>query len=1258
MRMRMPRLPIWGLTGLLLISTSVLALDRNQVRFRSFDIDRGLSSSTARDLVQDATGQIWIGTQDGLNRYDGYGFTVFAHDPDDPFSISADHVTSLAAADANSIWVGTVAGGLNQLDLATGRFRHYVSAPEGRLLSNNVSDLLVDRHGDLWIATVDGGLQRRDADRGGFVTLAAELECSRRIRSLLALSGGDMLIACDTALLKLDGTSGAINQWPDPAKSSWPDGLAPMALAELPNGHVVVGDAREGLLEFDETGTLLVRHRHDPARTDSLVHDQITRMIVTRAGELWIGTFNGLAYYRGDGHFLNFRHDAADNASLPANRIPSLLEDRQGQIWVGTWTAGLAVHNPATRALRLVRHRQDDPSSLPSNPVRAIYREPNGGLWLGMFEGGGLVQLDPEFNVVARYQRQPDDPWSLPDNNVQAVIKDHRGALWVATVAGGVGVMAPDRKHFQPLRGSDQGLDSPGARALIQTHDGAIWVGTDDLGVRVRCATCGRFQALSDTLASRDPQLNRVFVNMLFEDRRHRVWVGLNGTGLAMIDSDRQIITRFRANAADPDALPSDVVTDVHETVAGQIWIATQGGGVAEVIETDQPAATRFRAIGKREGLSANAIGSLLEDARGKLWVASIVGIDELDPGSGKVRNLQASDGFDRSGYFIGAKAIDPDGRVYFGGLLGLVSFHPKDFRLNEAPPAVTLTDVQTVTGLARRADRRVRQHAAFLDALVLQPDETDWSVSFSTMDFLGPETTRYQYRLVGLSDQWLNLARGQHSVSFTHMPSGRYNLEVRAQKASGLNFGPPTVLPVTVLAPWWQRTWALIVYALLVVAIALVMGLRFRRNLAERARQQAAIAANERRLNLSLWGSRDELWDLDVVKAYVHRDNPLPDLFDTELTTGGPTPAFLQAVHPDDRVHLEQALRAHILGRTEFLEVSFRVRSRQGDWIWLLQRGKAVARDASGRATHLIGTTRDISSIKRVEEALRLSNEQLEARVAERTQALTEANRELRDAMNRLRDTQSQLIESEKLASLGGIVAGVAHEINTPLGICLTAASHLKQATELLQEEQQRGQMTRSALERYEQNAIEAARLILKNLERAVQLVRSFKQVAVDQGSEERRTINLGQYLDEVSFALKPMLKRTPHQLEIQCPDDIVLDTYPGAIYQIVVNFVGNSLAHAFAEGQTGLLRLSVERLPEQRLQIEFFDNGVGASPEVLKRIFEPFFTTRRGSGGSGLGMHIVYNLVTKLLNGSIAVENVPGLRFRIIMPWVTPKA
>ncbi len=835
-------------------------LDRNQVRFRSMDIDRGLSSSTARDLAQDATGQIWVATQDGLNRYDGYDFTVFSNDPGDPHSISADHATSLAAAPDDVLWIGTVSGGLNQLDLPTGRFKHFLAEPDGPLLSNHVADLLVDRRGDLWVATVDGGLQKRLRANTTFTTIRGDAACLRRIRHLLELAAGDLLIACSDRLLRIDGTSGALSAWPDPALANWPEALTPTALAELPDGRIMVGDARSGLLEFGANGRLLARHRHQPDDPASLVDDQVIRLLVTSRGELWIGTFLGLSHLIGQDRFLNFRHDSADNASLPANRIPSLLEDRDGLLWVGTWTAGIALHNPATRSLRLLRHRQNDPLSLPSNPVRTLIRDQDGSLWLGVSEGGGLVHLDTALNVVERYQHDPADDGSLPDNSVQAILRRRNGELWVATANGGVAFLPPGSRRFVRLRGGGFGLDSAGARAVLERADGSLWVGTDDSGLLHRCSTCDTFSRYGVDPALPAQQLTGNFINTLHEDRRQRLWVGFNGVGLAVIDEQDRRSREYRHRANQPDTLPSDVITDLLETAAGTIWIATQGAGVARIDEAADGALS-FDVIGKRDGLSANAIGSLLEDGSGKLWIASIVGIDELDPVTRRIRNLEASDGFDRSGYFIGSNVMDPDGRIYFGGLLGLVAFHPRDFRESGRAPSVTLTDIVTVGGSSARADRRQRRHAAYLDELVLGPQESVWSVSFSTMDFLGPENTRYQFRLEGLNDQWLELPRGQRTASFTHVPFGRYQLLVRAQDAASVDYGPVKMLPILLEAPWWRRPIALIAYVLLAVGMISLFAWRIRRNLAERARQQAVIAANERRLRFSLWGSRDELW-------------------------------------------------------------------------------------------------------------------------------------------------------------------------------------------------------------------------------------------------------------------------------------------------------------------------------------------------------------------------------------------------------------
>lgn len=261
--------------------------------------------------------------------------------------------------------------------------------------------------------------------------------------------------------------------------------------------------------------------------------------------------------------------------------------------------------------------------------------------------------------------------------------------------------------------------------------------------------------------------------------------------------------------------------------------------------------------------------------------------------------------------------------------------------------------------------------------------------------------------------------------------------------------------------------------------------------------------------------------------------------------------------------------------------------------------------------------------------------------------------------AYQQLLDTQDTLIRTEKLASLGGLVAGVAHEINTPVGITLTAASHLSLATQQIVSQFSSGQIKKSELQDYLQNAEESSALILSNAERAANLIHSFKQVAVDQTSEARRTFDLNEYLHEVITSLRPKLRRSHIQVEIDCPEGLDMDSFPGALSQVVTNLVMNALLHAYDEEQEGTILLKADALSGNRVRLLVSDDGRGIPKDNLERIFEPFFTTKRGNGGSGLGLHIVFNIVFKRLGGNITVDSMvgEGTRFTVTLPCVAPE-
>lgn len=289
----------------------------------------------------------------------------------------------------------------------------------------------------------------------------------------------------------------------------------------------------------------------------------------------------------------------------------------------------------------------------------------------------------------------------------------------------------------------------------------------------------------------------------------------------------------------------------------------------------------------------------------------------------------------------------------------------------------------------------------------------------------------------------------------------------------------------------------------------------------------------------------------------------------------------------------------------------------------------------------------------RRAEEEVCILNEDLEERVTTRTAELARANTELQAALENLRQAQTQLVMSEKLAALGELVAGVAHEINTPVGVALSASSTMAEKNRVIRDLFGQGEMKRSDLTEYLESTREGVEMTLLNLHRASDLIRSFKMVAADQVSETRRSFNMREYVEQVLLSLRPKLKKTSHRVEVDCPEDLVVESYPGAFSQILTNFIVNSLTHAFEPGQSGLIRIEIVKT-NGTLNLTYSDDGHGIPAEAQTRIFEPFYTTARARGSTGLGLHIVFNIVTHSLGGTVTCCSAPGhgTTFQVRMP------
>ncbi len=298
----------------------------------------------------------------------------------------------------------------------------------------------------------------------------------------------------------------------------------------------------------------------------------------------------------------------------------------------------------------------------------------------------------------------------------------------------------------------------------------------------------------------------------------------------------------------------------------------------------------------------------------------------------------------------------------------------------------------------------------------------------------------------------------------------------------------------------------------------------------------------------------------------------------------------------------------------------------------------------------------REISERHRIEQEVRLLNQELEERVRARTYELEEVNTELSRSLEKLKSTQDHLVRTEILASLGGMVAGVAHEINTPVGICVTAASFLEEQAHQYHRRYNEGVLTRKDFESFLDEALESSTLMLNNLSRAADLVSSFKQLAVDQTSDQRRHINLKSYIEELLISLQSYFHHTSHKFKLICPVDINIESYPGAIAQIINNLINNSMIHGFESIDGGLITIEVT-CDQDNIQLHYSDNGIGISKENQAYIFDPFFTTKRNQGGSGLGLNIIYNLITNKLGGKIRFtsEELQNTHFYISLPVLT---
>jgi len=423
--------------------------------------------------------------------------------------------------------------------------------------------------------------------------------------------------------------------------------------------------------------------------------------------------------------------------------------------------------------------------------------------------------------------------------------------------------------------------------------------------------------------------------------------------------------------------------------------------------------------------------------------------------------------------------------------------------------------------------------------------------------------------------------------------------------------------------------------------------------DISERKASEHALRLERERLSSILKGSNAGAWEFNFQTGEVRVNTRWAEMIGHTVAELAPitVDTLLRLCHPEDLALANAAIARHVKGETEYYRCEHRVRHKDGHWIWVTAHGQVSARTADGRAEWISGAHLEITERKEAERRIQELNETLEERVAERSTQLSEA-------MQTLHHSQEALARSAAKATLGTLVASVSHELNTPLGNSLMTASTCADLAKRFQRLVESGQLKRSDLSAFVGEIREGSDLIERNLHRAVELVRNFKQVAADQASEQRRSFDVAAVVREVLDTLRPSLKLHSHQVRVEIAQEMWIDSFPGALGQVLINLINNAYLHAFDGRANGCVRIAAQA-QEGWVDLRISDDGVGMSQALLSQLFQPFFSTKIGRGGTGLGMTIVENLVKKTLGGTLAVASTCGVGscFHIRLPQVAPR-
>lgn len=767
-----------------------------QINFSYISINDGLSQSTVFSIAQDKLGNMWFATYDGVNKYDGYTFTVYQHDENDPNSIANDISRIVMTDSKGRVWIGT-RDGLSYYDEEKDKFQNFFLEKNGKHLQvNGIVELSPER---LLISTLEG-LTMFDIPASRFVDDIFGTAMHKMVASALYRHDDQIYIGTPS-----DGLYCYSIPKNTLEKLAYiPSSKQIQSILQQSPTRIWVATEGSGLLLVNPKTREVKTYRHSPSNPQSISSNYIRSLALDSQNRLWIGTFNDLnIYHEGNDSFMSYSSNPVESGSLSQRSIRSIFMDSQGGMWLGTYFGGLNYYHPIRNRFKNIEHIPFK-NSLSDNVASCIVEDKQKNLWIGTNDGGLNLYVPgaQKFIHYALQESQRED--GLGSNNIKSVYVDEpRGLVYIGAHAGGLSILHRNSGRMENFNQLNSPLINENVYAILPDGENNFLLGT--LSALVHFNPEKR-SFTTITQENDGTPINVQKITTLFRDSKKRLWIG-GEEGVSVFNQHGTSIQKA-------DILPESTATKaftnyIYEANNGLVWIGTREG-----FYCFDEKAKQIKRYTKADGLPNNVVYGILEDSYGRLWMSTNRGISCFNPETEKFRNFTEADGLQSNQFNTSSCYRTSDGEMYFGGINGLTTFHPELLQDNPYTPSVVITKLQLFNKTVRPDDETgiLSKNISDTESITLKSWQTAFSLEFVVSNYISGQHNTFAYKLDGYDKEWYYLT-DRHPVSYSNLPQGTYHFMVKAANNDGKWNTTPTVLEIVILPVWYKTWWAVILF-------------------------------------------------------------------------------------------------------------------------------------------------------------------------------------------------------------------------------------------------------------------------------------------------------------------------------------------------------------------------------------------------------------------------------------------------------------